>query len=68
MPSPGASIAIVAGVDDKLRANPHAPLIGTGKGVTPATSGYFYANWNDAYNCYEHNRGKVTLTVTPVTN
>lgn len=60
------AIASGAGVDDKLRANPHETfLIGTGKRITPAASGYFYAYSNDAYNCYENNRGKVTLTITP---
>ncbi len=58
-------IANGGGADGQGNVVPHeAFLIGTGCDYVPQRSGYFYAYANDAWNCYENNRGKVDLVVT----
>ncbi|MCQ4317821.1 DUF2235 domain-containing protein [Stutzerimonas zhaodongensis] len=58
------AIANSCGVDSKeglLR--PETFLIGDGCVYTPDKSGYLYVYANDAWNCYENNRGHVALSI-----
>ena len=58
------AIANSDGVDAKgILLKPETFLIGHGCTYTPKRSGYFYAYANDAWNCYENNKGHVALTI-----
>jgi len=51
-------------VDSQGHWIPHETfLIGDGCKYTPKQSGYLYAYANDAWNCYENNRGRVRLQI-----
>lgn len=59
------AIANGDGVDAKnYLLRPEVFKIGAGCTYTPKRSGYLYAYANDAWNCYENNRGHVALKIT----
>ena len=59
------TIANGGGVDAKNHLEAHESFkIGAGCRYTPRKSGYLYAYANDAWNCYDNNRGSVQLTIT----
>lgn len=59
------AIANGDGVDCKgYLIKPETFLIGEGCSYTPKRSGYFYAYVNDAWNCYENNKGHVALRIS----
>lgn len=58
------AVANGGGVDGKGRLELHESFeIGQQLTYIPKKSGYFYAYANDAWNCYENNRGRVNLTI-----
>lgn len=61
------AVANGGGVDAKGHLEPHESFE-IGKQLThiPRKSGYFYGYANDAWNCYENNRGRILLTIQKV--
>lgn len=58
------AIANGGGANAKGHIEPHETfLIGDGCQYTPQKSGYLYAFANDAWNCYENNRGRIKLHI-----
>jgi hypothetical protein len=45
-------------------APPASFTIGSRRRDTPQKSGYFFAYANDAWNCCDHNRGRLQLTIS----
>jgi uncharacterized protein (DUF2235 family) len=58
------AIANSDGVDGKgYLIKPESFVIGLGRTYTPKRSGYLYAYANDAWNCYDNNKGHVALKI-----